>query len=87
MYWLFAREGVEVDGRKMALGLVAANDEDVKGFNGDAGRRLLRGNVWCVEKDGDAGMESKSFKGFGVRSSSEFSEIVWSMSKELPKLE
>ncbi len=39
------------------------------------------------EGEGEASTESKSIVALGVRSSSEFSEMVWSMSKWLLKLE
>lgn len=45
-------------------------------FNGLAGRRLLRGKVGWLARDGLPGMVSKSIVALGVISSSEFSDIV-----------
>lgn len=82
-----ARAGVDVLGRKALFGITGVpNMEFPKGLRGDAGRRLLLASVWWVEKDGEeGGPKSRSpLLPRGVRSSSEFSEMVWSMSRELP---
>lgn len=67
--------------RSVFLGVVGVvNADDEIWCSGDAGRRRLRGKVECVYGVGEAGTESYSVVARGVKSSSEFSEIVWSMS-------
>ncbi len=57
-------------------------------LNGEVGRLLLLGKVEeKTEYEGDEGKLSYSLAPRGVRSSSEFSDIVWSISRELLKLE
>ena len=46
LYWLPAREGEEVLGRRVLLGTVEAK---ANGFKGEGGRRRLRGKVWLFE--------------------------------------
>jgi len=67
--------------------LLGVKIDELTALRGLAGRRRLRGNVWWLDKEGETGAESKSVVARGVRSSSEFSEMVWSISSWLPKLE
>ena len=72
--------------RRVPLPVVAAKADGV--LRGEAGRRLLLGKVEeKLEYEGDGGMLSYSVIARGVRSSSEFSDMVWSISRELLKLE
>ena len=76
MYLAAARDGEELLVRRVEFGVLLRKGDGVTWWSGEDGRRRLRGNMFCKYGKGEVGTESASEVTRGVRSSSEFSEMV-----------